>query len=96
MSSVSTSRTDPSTRHDLPPIHLVCERLQSPQPLANYAFQTDFGTTTSKTSIGINSGDTYITIQQGNANIVSSISNTGGGNPYMPPYYVLAFIMRIV
>jgi hypothetical protein len=69
---------------------------QSPQPLDTTSFQQVFGTSTEPTYIGINNANTNISIQQGNANIVSSISNTGGGNPYMPPYYVLAFIMRIV
>ena len=69
---------------------------QSPQPLDYSSYQQNFGTTNSTTSIGINNANTNISLANGTATIVSSIGNSGGGNPYMPPYYVLAFIMRIL
>lgn len=45
--------------------------------------------------VSTDSKTTGISINTGYASISSSASNTGGGQPYMPPYYVLAFIMRI-
>jgi hypothetical protein len=47
------------------------------------------------TGIDISYNYTSITLYNGYASITSTAGSTGGGNPYMPPYYVLAFIMRI-
>ena len=47
------------------------------------------------TGISLDNASTGITLYTGYASITSTAESTGGGNPYMPPYYVLAFIMRI-
>jgi hypothetical protein len=67
----------------------------SPQPLQyNYSSALQ-NTSTQTTGISINSQETGISIQTSYADISSSSSYEGGNQPYMPPYYVLAFIMRI-
>jgi hypothetical protein len=46
-------------------------------------------------NISIVGAPTGVTLQTGYASISSTASNTGSNTPYMPPYYVLAFIMRM-
>ena len=67
----------------------------SPQPLQNNYSSALQNTSTQTTGISINSQETGISIQTSYADISSSSSYEGGNQPYMPPYYVLAFIMRI-
>jgi hypothetical protein len=52
-------------------------------------------TTTNPTGITINSTAVGISINNNFTSISATSQNTGGGQPYLPPYYVLAFIMRI-
>ena len=65
---------------------------------------TNYPSLTSSTGVSINSSGTgvYVSgnttsigVNTGYASITSTASNTGSGSDYMPPYYVLAFIMRI-
>jgi hypothetical protein len=52
-------------------------------------------TTTNPTGITINPTAVGISINNNFTSISATSQNTGGGQPYLPPYYVLAFIMRI-
>jgi hypothetical protein len=47
------------------------------------------------TDITVVSDTTGISLSSNTTDITATSQNTGSGTPYMPPYYVLAYIIRI-
>jgi microcystin-dependent protein len=85
------SISDPGHTHVVADSIVMPEAGQTPSNVW-WGYQGGNGTPFPKTSLNY-TGITATATSY--ANISSSASSSGGGQAYMPPYYVLAFIMRI-